>query len=375
MNPPMLVSIIINNFNYGRFLAFAIESALAQSYPMTEVLVVDDGSTDNSRAVIAAYGDRIVPVLKENGGQASALNAGFARSHGSVVIFLDADDTLHPQVVEQVVARFQAGAEVVRVQYQLETIDNNGKLLGLAKPERPSAIPQGDLRQQVLLYGDDLPWLPTSGNAFSANMLHKIFPIPEAPYKICADYYLSNLSPLYGVVEALEASGGCYRVHTSNHHEKDHLDLEQMRQLIVRTHQTHHYIYEHAHRLGLLTRLRIHHGVYSPDDVSALAVSFPANRLISLRLAPAQHPLAADRRMSLARRGIWAAWRHRSMSLLLKFSYISWFCLTCVAPKRALPWLAESLFYPRSKDSWFNQFLSLLGRAKAVQNLPVKAKP
>ncbi len=84
MNKP-LASILINNYNYGRFLHEAIDSALSQTYPHTEVIVVDDGSTDNSREIIASYEDQIIPVLKENGGQASALNAGFAASRGEIV--------------------------------------------------------------------------------------------------------------------------------------------------------------------------------------------------------------------------------------------------------------------------------------------------
>src|SRR5215217_1250210 len=90
------VSVVVNNYNYGRFLGEAIDSALAQTYPRTEVVVVDDGSTDDSCSVIAGYDGRVVPVLKENGGQASAFNAGFAASRGDIVIFLDADDYLFP---------------------------------------------------------------------------------------------------------------------------------------------------------------------------------------------------------------------------------------------------------------------------------------
>ena len=77
-----LVSIIVNNYNYERFVAQAIESALQQTYSPVEVIVVDDGSVDHSREIIQGYGGRIQPVLKENGGQASALNAGFAASRG-----------------------------------------------------------------------------------------------------------------------------------------------------------------------------------------------------------------------------------------------------------------------------------------------------
>src|SRR6516165_1862808 len=89
-------TIIINNYNYGRFLAAAIESALNQTYVNTEIVVVDDGSTDDSRQVIVGYGDRVRPVLKANGGQASAFNAGFAASTGDVICMLDADDLFYP---------------------------------------------------------------------------------------------------------------------------------------------------------------------------------------------------------------------------------------------------------------------------------------
>jgi glycosyltransferase involved in cell wall biosynthesis len=95
-------TVIINNYNYGRFLATAIESALNQTYADTEVVVVDDGSTDDSRQIIAGYGNRIRPVLKANGGQASTFNAGFAASTGDVICMLDSDDLFYPNKVERI---------------------------------------------------------------------------------------------------------------------------------------------------------------------------------------------------------------------------------------------------------------------------------
>ena len=69
-------SIVITNYNYERYLAEAIESALAQRWADIEVVVVDDGSSDGSRGVIERFGDRVIAVFKENGGQGSAFNAG-----------------------------------------------------------------------------------------------------------------------------------------------------------------------------------------------------------------------------------------------------------------------------------------------------------
>src|SRR5258708_5352000 len=97
------VSIIVNNYNYGRFLPQAIQSALGQTYGNKEVIVVDDGSTDESRAVVESYGTRIRAIFKNNGGQGSAYNAGFAASSGDLIHFLDADDFLMPTAIQEAV--------------------------------------------------------------------------------------------------------------------------------------------------------------------------------------------------------------------------------------------------------------------------------
>src|SRR5689334_397670 len=91
-----LVSVVIPNFNYARYVAQAIESALSLDWPHVEVIVVDDGSTDESREVIERYRERVTIIHQANGGQIAACNAGFARVRGDAVIFLDSDDVLHP---------------------------------------------------------------------------------------------------------------------------------------------------------------------------------------------------------------------------------------------------------------------------------------
>lgn len=69
-----------------------IDSAFNQTYPQVKVIVVDDGFIDNFREIIAGYRDRIIPVLKENGGQASAFNMGFAFSRGEILSILDSEE-------------------------------------------------------------------------------------------------------------------------------------------------------------------------------------------------------------------------------------------------------------------------------------------
>src|SRR5687767_9120832 len=108
-----LVSVLINNYNYARFLPDAIESALSQTYPAVEVIVVDDGSTDESAEVIRSFGTRIVPVLRPHGGQGAALNAGASVARGDLLALLDSDDYFVPDKIERIVREFESRPEVV----------------------------------------------------------------------------------------------------------------------------------------------------------------------------------------------------------------------------------------------------------------------
>src|SRR6185295_8992994 len=87
-----LVSVIIPNYNYARFLRQAVDSALWQTYPNVEVVVVDDGSRADSAAVLASYGAKIKWVSQPNRGVAAARNHGARLSRGAYLAFLDADD-------------------------------------------------------------------------------------------------------------------------------------------------------------------------------------------------------------------------------------------------------------------------------------------
>jgi glycosyltransferase involved in cell wall biosynthesis len=211
-----LVSVIVSNFNYGHFLPQAIDSAIAQTYSPLEIIVVDDGSTDNSREIISAYGSRIQSVFKSNGGQASALNAGFAASRGQIVVFLDADDILFPSAVANAVKLFSE-ARTAKVHWPLAVVDRAGRRTGETRP--PQAPPEGDFRHQVLERGpSNVASSPTSGNAWSASVLAHILPIPEdVPYyRSCADEYLYTLAPVFGQVRTITQPQGCYRMHDAN---------------------------------------------------------------------------------------------------------------------------------------------------------------
>lgn len=209
VSPPR-VSIVVNNHDYAAYLGAAIASALDQTRPAHEVIVVDDGSTDDSREVIARF-PGIRPVLKENAGQGSALNAGFAAATGDLIVFLDADDRLAPEAVETLAAQPLDG--VARLSFGLETIDAGGHPTGLFPMSRLAAA--GELRGPLLAEGF-VRTMPTSGNAFARATLERLMPIPERAWRISADVYLVFGAAFLGEARHLDRTLGQYRLHGRN---------------------------------------------------------------------------------------------------------------------------------------------------------------
>jgi len=210
----MLITLIITNYNYARYLHLSIESALSQTHPDLQVVVVDDGSRDASREVLDGYADRTELVLKDNGGQASAMNAGFARARGEVVIFLDADDLLDRETAAVVAAAHSA--EISKYQWYLDLMDADGRRIGGRIPSRRAE--DGDLAARVLSHGPrSYVCPPTSGNAWSRAFLEQVMPLPEA-LKTGADPYLMDTAPLFGRVLTVERAMGLYRLHGGNMH-------------------------------------------------------------------------------------------------------------------------------------------------------------
>lgn len=187
-----LVSILINNYNYAQFLSAAIDSALAQTYPNIEVIVVDDGSTDNSREIIAGHGDRIIAILKENGGQASAFNAGFAASKGEIICFLDADDAFLPEKVTEVVRLFNRFPKSNWVFHSLRQV-NRGTNSTVDYTVQVSEGEQ-DMRARMLKGRPPFPAPATSALCFRRSLLSQILPMPEAKSITMSDLYLKELA-------------------------------------------------------------------------------------------------------------------------------------------------------------------------------------
>jgi glycosyltransferase involved in cell wall biosynthesis len=318
-----LVSIIIDNFNYARFVGAAIDSALAQSYAPVEVVVVDDGSTDNSREVISRYGDRVSAIFKPNGGHASAFNAGFGASHGGVVIFLDADDALLPTAVEEVLRAWHPA--VAKAQFVLAHIDAEGRPLGGTVPYLPAQMPEGDIRASILEAGGYIG-VPTSGNAFARTVLERLLPLPESNWRQAADTSLEIIAPFLGDVVSLRKTLGCYRIHESNHGMLgDDLDPRKLRVKIVIDLQRESALSEFAGASGFTI----------PRDWAAREPAHLKYRLASLRLDPTHHPITDDRAARLMLQGLRSTWRNPGYNLRGRLFHTAWFPLAALLPQAA----------------------------------------
>ena len=100
MSDEPLVSVIIPCYKQAEYLPAAVDSALAQTYAPVEVIVVNDGSPDDTEKVALGYGSRIVYIHRPNGGLSAARNTAIARARGKYLKFLDSDDYLHPEQIE-----------------------------------------------------------------------------------------------------------------------------------------------------------------------------------------------------------------------------------------------------------------------------------
>lgn len=134
-----LISVIIPCFKQAQFLGTAIESVLSQTYRNAQVIVVNDGSPDDTASVARRYGDRIIYLERSNGGLPAARNTGLAAATGEFVQFLDADDFLGPQMHANGVAALRERPQIAGAYCSFVRVDGARKFLGefAAAPETP----------------------------------------------------------------------------------------------------------------------------------------------------------------------------------------------------------------------------------------------
>ncbi|HTF69055.1 MAG TPA: glycosyltransferase family A protein [Edaphobacter sp.] len=338
-----LVSILINNFNYASFLKEAIQSALDQTYRNIEVIVVDDGSTDGSRSVIESFGRRIYPVFKPNGGQGSAYNVGFESSRGDLIHFLDSDDMLAPNAIEEAVRVWQPG--VAKVQFYLKVIQGaDGNPTEALVPA--GTLPSGNLREEILKAGNYIS-PPSSGNFYSRDALLELLPMPPKDWITEADLYCIFQSPFFGEVRSIDQALGFYRVHEKNSSAKTTLTGQVLRNKLK----------DEARRDTLLSAFCSVRGIsYAPGTVSRHIGHYKV-RLASLLVDPGNHPFPQDKPLSLLVEAIRLCWTDNSLSMKQKVFFSAWLAALAIGPKRYRSRLLQLGFAPVQRPRIFQRFL------------------
>lgn len=206
------VTVLIDSYNYGQYIEEAIDSALMQEFPreLREILVIDDGSTDDTPERLKKYGDSIRYLRKANGGQASAFNRGYSEARGEIIATLDADDLWLPDKLRRVCDTFQRNPEAGMVYHRTYLWHGAERLVADGYfAEISGRVP--DSRVSLLSF----PMVGTSCLAFRRSALEQLMPMPES-LRSQADAYLTALVIFVAPVVALPEFLAKYRIHGAN---------------------------------------------------------------------------------------------------------------------------------------------------------------
>jgi glycosyltransferase involved in cell wall biosynthesis len=210
------ISVIVPTYNYGHFIKDALESLFRQIYPeeLVEIIVVDDGSTDDTRGTLKEYMDKIIYVYQENKGIASARNLGMSLAKHEVITFLDSDDIWHEGRLQKIVDKFNEKQDAGMVYHPVEVINEAGSIIHKNfyktfgyKEGLSGWITNKILSGQIFCGG--------SSFAFRKSIIDRIYPVPD-DIRRGVDYYISVISSFYAQVGYISDILSKYRVHNSN---------------------------------------------------------------------------------------------------------------------------------------------------------------
>lgn len=359
--PRPLVSIIITNYNYAAYVGQAIQSCLDQTYRRLEVIVIDDGSTDDSCAVIERYvrTDRRVRLIRKgNGGMASCWNAGYAQCRGDLLCPLDADDSFCLHKLDALVEKFHDNPRAGLAVHAMTVRDERGRFV----QQSPflTRFEEGWLAEHVLRRGGRWRYMPTSALCLRRELGPYVFPIPEQLFPRHADAMLVSLAPLLTEVVAIEEPLSLYRFHGRNNLGGAMHDAAGARKVIEFVRSTTQGVNERLEAIGLPQRVREDWNLefIQATFIVALEEHVPMPELLR-RYRGLASALRQDDLYSEAQK------------LLGLFVY----GLAIALPRRLRPWwLGQSLGYSRMRRG-VQKLIGLRGTSASPARPPAVAMP
>ncbi len=250
-NDGQKVSVIIPNYNYGRFLSGAIESVMAQTYSNIEIIVVNNGSTDDSLRILSKYSDEITVVNQANLGQSGARNSGLLKSKGEYIAFLDADDYWNPNKIEKQIRILRPETQLVYCGIT-KISDNKDESSVLVAPQF-----RGDCRKYFMEKpGVSIVLSGESTVLFSRNLLEKVGVFDENLNQ-CAGWDFFRRCADFTEFDFVDEPLSYYRVHSANMSKSIDSGISDIRKAYKKIFDEPIWVVNFKKRRSILRRLEI----------------------------------------------------------------------------------------------------------------------
>lgn len=220
----MKISVLINNYNYGAYLDYCLASVANQTLQAHEIIVYDDGSTDNSLEVIERWKSGVTVLAEPNFGKHPGVNQGnaiyqaFLCSTGDIICLLDSDDAFLHNKLAEVAKQFERHPDAVMVQHPFREIDAHGRYTGVIRPRLKKVDPMSYICRTHNVLG---LFTQTSGLSFRRNYLEVVLPLRQDQLEtVWPDVRLSRHAIINGPIITIHKPLSEYRVHGKNDSDK-----------------------------------------------------------------------------------------------------------------------------------------------------------
>jgi hypothetical protein len=236
--PAPLFSVLVATYNQAAFIVEALNSVAAQTDREFEIVVVNDGSTDETESVLDSWAGRFRPdhgflvrsSTISNSGQSAALEHGFSLCSGGYVCLLDSDDRWRPTKLQAVRSAIMADQDAGMIVHPLEIIDGAGRRTGILRP-RFARLSHGHLHEHMHRSGRHVA-PATSGVVIRSDLFARLLPMPTRGFSFGADAYLTFGASLLAPVRAVADVLGEYRIHSSGQYIQRVLSPEGLRRSV-----------------------------------------------------------------------------------------------------------------------------------------------